>query len=97
MDIKRQLEHLKNLNDEVTLHLTPDQASCLADKLQWLMREAHGIDIWLAPGGVLDVTGPNANADCFLDCDEEAHYRLGEILEKLGGSFTPHRNGNFAD
>jgi len=57
------------------------------------MREANGVDIWLAPGGTLDVNSPEeGGTECFLDCDEEAHYRLGEIVQKLGGPFNPHRS-----
>lgn len=76
------------------LNLTHEEYIALKEKLEWLMREANGVDIWLAPGGEVHLEGPDT-ADCFLDCDEEAHYRLGCILEKLGGSFTPHRDSNF--
>jgi hypothetical protein len=73
---------------EVTLKLTLAEALALKEKLEWLMREAKGVDIWLAPGGTLDLE----KADCFLDCDEEAHFRLGRVLEKLGGNYVPHRS-----
>lgn len=79
---------------KITLELSQAEANSLREKLEWLMREANGVDIWLAPGGEVDLEGPNAAA-CFLDCDEEAHFNLGNILTKLGGSFTPHRDENF--
>lgn len=80
-------------NSEVAL--TPKEVEALKEKLSILMREAQGVDIWLAPGGVLDVNEADADAECFLDCDEEAHYVLGKLLERLGGEFTPHRESNF--
>jgi len=78
-----------------TINLTASELTALKEKLQILMDQAKGVDIWLAPGGVLDVNGDDVDAECFLDCDEEAHYRLGCILEKLNGDFTPHRESGF--
>lgn len=72
------------------LQLTEAEAKALREKLQWLMDQANGVDIWLAPGG------GEPEVDCFLDCDDEEHYRLGTILQKLGGNYMPHRDeGDF--
>ena len=81
----------------VTLTLTDSEAASLREKLGILMREANGVDIWLAGGGVLDVINDDKDKDCFLDCDEEAHFNLGNILTKLGGEFQPHRSSGFSD
>lgn len=76
-----------------TITLTDAQEQALREKLEWLMREANGVDIWLAPGGTLDVNNDeDGGTECFLDCDEEAHYRLNEIVQMLGGPFLPHRD-----
>ncbi len=73
----------------VNLILSDEEANALREKLDVLMRTANGVDIWLNSDGSGD------QDECFLDCDEEAHYRLGTILEKLGGHFQPHRDHNF--
>jgi hypothetical protein len=72
----------------VTLELSAEEATALRVKLSILMTEANGVDIWLNSDG-------SDNKECFLDCDEEAHFRLGNILEKLGVHFHPHRTSNF--
>lgn len=76
----------------VTITLTEQEHKALKEKLEWLMREANGVDIWLAPGGVLDVNDKDTQAECFLDCDEEAHDQLVNVLEKLGGEAQRHKN-----
>ena len=66
-----------------TLELTVEEAIALKEKLSALLAEAVGVDVWLAPGGVLDVNEVDTESECFLDCDEEAHLHLSNILEKL--------------
>lgn len=70
-------------DDIIDLPLSTDEANCLADKLHTLMTEANGVDVWLAPGGVLNVNGPDGSTACFLDADEPAHVHLAAILAKL--------------
>lgn len=81
----------------VTLKLTESEAASLREKLSILLREANGVDIWLAGGGVLDVINNDKDKDCFLDCDEEAHFNFHNILAKLGGESKPHRSSGFSD
>lgn len=75
-----------------TLILSDNEYEALKDRLQVLMDQAKGVDIWLAPGGTLDVNEQDAQAECYLDCDEEAHFRLGSILAKMLGSFHAHQD-----
>ena len=74
--------NVENKNSS-TLELTVEEAITLKEKLSALLAEAVGVDVWLAPGGVLDVNEVDTESECFLDCDEEAHLHLSNILEKL--------------
>lgn len=66
-----------------TVVLTPKETEVLKEKLGHLMQEADGVDIWLAPGGTLDVAGADGNAECFLDYDEEAWLVLNQLYNRL--------------
>jgi hypothetical protein len=97
-DVQMKLETADPETKSPWLELTVEERKALHEKLDTLMTQANGVDIWLAPGGVLDVNNDENPPECFLDPDEEAHFRLGTILEKLGGSFVAHRDeGDFEE
>ncbi len=58
------------------IELSSEEVTALREKLEWLMREANGVDIWLSPG-------EDNGSECFLDVDEQAHHSLLTVLEKL--------------